>query len=85
MQKNVFELAKNAISKSLIIFKIFLKKIFEFLLYHQIFNFKAMLLLMLLLNYCFTKKQNSKKNLIWPITFGNFEIICKLLVEIIAI
>ena len=62
--KNLFVLAKEVISKSLIIFKNFLKQILEFFLYHQIFGFKAMLLLMSLLDYCLTGKQNGKKDLV---------------------
>ena len=58
------KLAKNAVKKSLIISKIFLKGILKFFLYYQIFGLKAILLLIALLNYCFTKKQDSKKDLI---------------------
>ena len=81
----MFKLTKNAISKSLIIFKVFLKKILEFLLCHLIFDLKAMLLLMPLLNYGFIKKQSSKKDLIWPIGPNGFEIIFTLLAKTIQI
>ena len=52
----MFELAKDTISKKLIIFKVFLEKIIEFFLRHWILGLKTMLLLMLLLNYCSTDK-----------------------------
>ena len=64
MLKYMFKLAKNAISKNPIVFKVFLKKILEFLLRHQIFGLKITLLLILLLNHCFIEKQSGKKNLI---------------------
>ena len=60
----MFKLAKNAISISTIIFKVFLKKNFELFSHHCIFGFRIMLLLILLLNYCFAKKQGGKKDLI---------------------
>ena len=64
MLKNIFELAKNIVSKSLIVFKVFSEKIFLFFLQHWIFGLKAMFLPILLLNYYFAKKQGSKKDLI---------------------
>ena len=79
------KLAKNPISKSSIISKVFLEKIVEFLLYYQIFGLKATFLLILFLNYCFKKKQGGKKNLIWPISLSNFAIILRLLAKIIAV
>ena len=63
MLRNTSEMAKDAINKSLIIPKIFLKKIFEFLLRHQIFVLRTMLLLMPLLDHCYIKKQSGKKDL----------------------
>ena len=50
MLKDMFELAKNAISNSLIIFKVFIEIILKLFSRHQIFGLKAMLLLMPLLN-----------------------------------
>ena len=82
--KNTLELAKNAISKSLIIFKVFLKKVLEFLLYHWIVSLEA-ILLMPLLNHCSAKKRSSKWDLIWPIGPVSFKIILILLAKIIAI
>ena len=81
----MFKLTKNAVSKNLIIFKVFLRKILEFPLCHQILNFEAMLLLMPLLNHCFIEKQGSKKNIIRPISPSNFKIVLILLTEMIAI
>ena len=52
----MFKLAKNAISKNSIVFKIFSKKTLEFLLRNQIFGLEIMLLLTLLPNYYFIKK-----------------------------
>ena len=54
--RNTFKLTKNAISENSIVFKVFLKKILQFLLYYQIFDLKAMFLLMLLLNYSSIEK-----------------------------
>ena len=85
MLKDTFELAVNIISKNPIIFKVCLENIFEFLLHHQIFGLKATLLLVLLLDYCLVKKQNSKKDLIGLMSLGDFEIVLILLAEIIAI
>ena len=85
MQKDTFELTKNAINKSLIIFKIFLKKVLEFSLHYQIVGFKATFILMLLLNHHFAKKQGRKKDLIRLISFNNFKIIFTLLKKLIAI
>ena len=85
MLKNTFELAKNTISKNLIIFNIFLKKILEFFLCHQIFGYKSMLILMPLLNYYFAKKQSGKKDLILPFGLSSLKIIFTLLAKIIII
>ena len=81
----MFKLAKNAVSKSPIVFKVFLEKILEFFLCHQIFDVKTTLLLMLLLNYCSVKKQSNKKDCIWSIGSSGFKIIFILLVETIAV
>ena len=83
--RNMFGLIKNAIIKSLIIFKIFLKKVIELFLCHQMLSFKAIFILLLLPNHCFIKKQSCKKNLIRPIGFGSFKIIFILLIKPIAI
>ena len=81
----MFKLTKDAISKNSIIFKVFLKKFFEFLLCHQIFGLKATFLLVLLLNYYLAEKQNNKKNPIEPIRPNDFETVLILLVQMIAI
>ena len=83
--KNTFELAKNTISKSLIVFKVFLEKYLKLFSCYSIFGFKVTFLLMLLLNYCFVKTQGSKKDFIQPIGSKNFEIILTLLIKTIAI
>lgn len=79
----MFELTKNAISKNLIIFKVFLKEIFVFIPHYQFFQFQAMFILMSLLNYYLLKKKSGKKNLVDCICPSNFEIIITLLVELI--
>ena len=84
MLRNAFELAKNAINQSSIIFKILLK-VFKLFLYYQIFDFRAMFILMLLLNYHFIEKQNGKKILIRSISLSSFEIIFILLAKTIII
>ena len=76
------KLIKDSISKSLIVFKVFLEKILEFFLRYQIFGFKATFLLMLLLYYCFPKKKNKKKDLIWPISLSGFKIVFTLWAKI---
>ena len=83
--KDTFELAKNAISKYSIIFKVLLEKILEFFLRHQIFGFRTTVLLVLLLNYCSVEKQDGKKNLIWPIGLSGFKMVFTLLVKLIVI
>ena len=85
MLKDIFELAKNAISKSLIIFKVFLEKLLEIFLCHRIVGFDATFLLMPLLNHCLVEKQDGKKNSIWLIGLGSFEMILILLAKTIAI
>ena len=79
------DLAKNAISKSPIVSKVFLNKVLKLFLYHSIFSFKVMFLLMPLLIYCFVKKQDSKKDLIWLFNLNAFKIVFISLVKIIAI
>ena len=64
MLRYTFELAKNAISKNQIIFKVYLEIILKFFLHYQIFGLRATLLLVPLLNYCPVKKRDSKKDLI---------------------
>ena len=81
----MLKLAKNAVNKSLIVFKVFLKKILKLFLCHRIIDLKTTLFLMLLLNYYFIEKRGGKKNLIWPVSSGGFEIVFILLAEIIAV
>ena len=83
--RDISKLAKNTINKSPIISKIFLKKIIEFFLHYQIFSFEAMLLLVLLLDYCLAEKQGGKKDSIWLISSSGFKIIFTLLVKTIVI
>ena len=85
MLRDTSELAEDAISKSLIIFKVLLKKILEFLSCYWIFSLGAMLLLVPLLDYCPIEKRSGKKDSIWPIDLGGFEIVLTLLAETIAI
>ena len=83
--RDTSELAKNIFNKNLLVSKVLLKKIFEYLLYHSILNVKGMFLLMPSLNYFFTELQGNKRDLIWPIGLGNFEIVFILLAKLIAI
>lgn len=50
------KLAKDTISKNLIISQVFLEKIFELSLYHWVFGFKATFIVILLLNYHSVRK-----------------------------
>ena len=80
--RDTSELLEDAVSKNPIISKVFLEKIFEFLLYHYIFGLKATLLLMPLLNHCSIEKRDGKKDSIWPIKLSGFKIVFTLLAEI---
>ena len=62
MLKNILKLAKDAVSKSLIIFKVCLEKILKFFLRHQILDLRAILLLVSLLYFWPAKKQSDKKD-----------------------
>ena len=62
--ENTSKLAENAITKSLIISKVFLKEVFKLFPRYRIFDFRAMFLLMPLLNHIFMKKQSGKKDLV---------------------
>lgn len=77
-------MAKNALSGSPIVAKIFLGKIFKLGSHYRLFGFRAMFLLILLLNNHFIEKQSSKKHLIWPIGTSGFEIVFTLLVKAVA-
>ena len=59
--------------------------ILEFFPCHQIFGLGAMLLLMPSLNHCPTEKRGNKRDLIWPISPGDFKIVFILLAKPIAI
>lgn len=83
--RNTFQLAENIINKSLIVFKVFLEKVFEFRLYYQVFSLKARFILVLLLDYQSVEKQRGKKNLIALISPSSFEVILILLAELVAI
>ena len=85
MLRDTSELAKDAVSKSPIISKVRLEKIFEFLLRHQILGLEATLLLVPSLDHCSAEKQGGKKDSIWPIGPGGFEMVLTLLAETIAI
>ena len=79
------KLAKDAVNKKLIISKVYLEKILKFFLCHWIFGFRATFLLVSLLDHYFMKKRGGKKDLIWPIDPGGFEMVLILLAETIAI
>lgn len=79
------KLAANAISKVLIVSKVFLKKFFELNLYYWVLNFKTMFMLMPLLNHQFAKKEDSKKDMIKLVDPNSFEIVFALVIKMIAI
>ena len=58
----MYKLAKNAINKNQIIYKVFLKKILKLFLCHSILSFKTMFLIITLLNHCIAKKQDNQKD-----------------------
>ena len=64
MLRNTSKLAEDIVSKNSIISKVFIKKVFEFLLRHRILDFKAKFLLILLLIYGSAKKRDRKKDLV---------------------
>ena len=62
-----------------------LEKILKFFLRYRILGLGAMFLLVPLLDYCRAEKRDSKKDSIWLIGPGGFEIVFTLLAETIAI
>ena len=83
--RNASELAKDAVSKSLIIFKILLEKVFKLSLHHRVLDFGAMFMLIPSPNYRSTKKQGDKHDLIRPVSPNSFEVVLILLAEPVAI
>lgn len=83
--KNLFKLAVNAISKDLVLFRVFLEKILKLILYYWVFGFRATIMLMLLLYHYFAEKQSGIKDLVELVDFSSFEIIFALLVKVIAV
>lgn len=79
------ELAINAVCKNLIVSKIFLQKILKLGLYYQVLDFRAIFILILLLNYYYTEKLDSKKDLVEFIGLSNLEIVFILLAKAIAV
>lgn len=79
------ELTEDAISKSLIIIKIFLKKVFELSLCYQVFGFETIFILILLLNHCFAEKQSNKKGWVKLFSSSGFEMVFTLLAETLII
>ena len=78
-------MAKDTVSKNLIISKVFSKKILKLLLRHWIFSLEVTFLLMLLLNHYSKEKQGSKRDLIYPIGLFSFKIVFLLLAKTIII
>lgn len=83
--KDTFKLITDIVGKDLVVFNIFLEEIFKFWLHYQVFNFKAIFILVPLPNYNFAKKQDGKKDLIEFIGSYNFKVIIILLIEPVAI
>ena len=85
MLRDTSELAKDAISKSPIISKFRLEKILKFLPRHRILTLGATLLLVPSLDHRPADKRGGKRDLIWPIGLGGFEMVLTLLAKTIAI
>ena len=85
MLRDTPELAEDAVSKSPIISKVLLKEILKFLPRHQIPGLGAMLLLVPSLDHRPVEERGGKKDSIWPIGSGGFEMVFTLLTETIAI
>lgn len=83
--KNVFELATNTVSKNLIVFKVFSRKVFEFYLRHWVLGFGASFILMLLMHHQSAKKQGSKKDFVKSVELNGLKIIFTLLAKATAI
>lgn len=83
--RNAFKLATNIIDKGLVASKVFLKKIFKLSLQYQIVDFRAIFILILLLNYYFIKKYDRKKDLIGFFGLSNFKKIFILLAKLVTI
>ena len=85
MLRDTSELAEDIVSKNPIISKVCLEKILEFLLRHRILGLGAMLLLVPSLDHHPVEKRGGKRDSIWPIGPGGFEMVLTLLAETIAI
>ena len=75
MLRNTSELAEDAVSESPIISKVSLEKILEFLPRHRILGPGAMPLLVPLLDHRPAEKRGGKRDSIWPIGPGGFEMV----------
>ena len=63
-----------------------MSELVKFLLHHQILHFLgAMLLLVTWLDHRLAEKRGDKRDSIWPIGLGDFEMVFILLAETIAI
>lgn len=83
--RDASELARYIFSKSLINSKFFSKQVFELSLQHCLLGFRAMFILMLVLNHHSAKKQGNKRDLVWLISLNSFEMVFILLAKAIAI
>lgn len=82
---NTSKLIKNNVGKLSVVSKDFSEEILELSLCCLFFCFKITFILVLLLNYYSSEKQNDKKDLIESVSSCNFEMIFTLLTEPVAI
>lgn len=83
--RNIFELAVDAVGKDPFVSKFFLEKILKLSLGHWVFNFEAMFILVLLLNYYTIEKWSNKKDLVRLINSSCFKIVFILLAKVVVI
>lgn len=83
--RDTSKLAVDTVDKSLVVFKIFSKKIWKFGLYYQVFSFGAIFIFIILLNYWFIEKQDAKKDLVSCLNLSNFKIVFILFAKMVVI
>lgn len=75
----------DIVYKGLILFKVYLEETFEFRLSGQYFFCKGTLILVPSLSHHTMQKQGGKKDVVGPISFGGFKVVCTLLTKSVAI
>ena len=81
----MFYLFSDAINKNFEVFKVFLKKILEFVLDHWYCSIMMLYILKPLQSASFMQKRGSKRNLVWLVGYYNLKIIFALQSDPIAI